>query len=489
MTRIAPVIAVLTAGLASGSHEARATDLVDDAALEPAGLVKYWQCPIPLRQGEQISRLYLEDENLYAVTDLGVVYTIDADVGLLRWNAPVTEPPFGIFRPCHPIGNEGATVLRTCVATPKEILVFHRRSGRLLSKMKLPFTPSSPPIADEEAIYIGSVNSIYYSLRVVEQGIVVLEPTKKGLKWYAVVVLPGGRRLYREADRLSEVREWQQQWIDRLGGLKREQKAAMPYWKAYTEGNVKARPAVVKGIAYIPSDGGSLFAVRLSDKKQQWVVRVPGAILTEPLVSKGTIYFGTTARSVYGIDRLLGTQQWQCYLPVPIKRNGTITKGSLYYPGDPVGVYAIDPVMGTLRWAFEQASRFLAEQKDTAYLFQPNDAIYQVSIETGEQIRMLPTPRASLGVSNPRDRTLYLGDPAGRIMCIRPKGVPYLRRATFEQARTAAADLGEGRAAPGKTAAKESQAPAAEEAGRSAAASEDPLRSRSDVPPAVSPKP
>jgi outer membrane protein assembly factor BamB len=435
-------------------------DLVDSTALATAGLVKYWQCPIPVRGNETLDRLSLEDDTVYAMTSGGAIHAIDARVGLIRWSTTVTEPPFRVFRPCHPISDDPNAAMQTCVATTTHVMIYHRRSGRLLVRMKLPFKASGPPIADAEAIYIGSVNNRYYCLERVAEGLIAREPERAGKMWYAVFVLPGGKRLYYENTSLEKVRGWQQGWIDRLGGLQRERKAPVVRWQIDTEGNVKARPAVVKigprgnlatprrsaqgeakaqptaleNIACIPSDGGKLFVCGLFKKAKKWILTATGGIVTEPLVGHGMVYVASTGRSIYAAELASGNQQWQCYLPVPLNRTGTLTKTLLYQPGGPSGMYAIEPLTGKLRWAFDQAGQFLAEHEGTAYLFQPGEAVYQIDVTTGTTVRSMASPVAMVSVPSPHETTLYIASEDGRLMCIRPKDVPYLRRAQFEKA-------------------------------------------------------
>jgi len=482
MRWITPVMAALVLGGGGRVEGAPAQDLVSRAALAPAELDKYWQCPIPLRGGEGLSALYLEDENLYAVTDLGTVYAIDADVGLVRWSAFVADPPFEVFRPCHAMSKGAAHTMETCIASPKGLLVLHRRTGRLLIRMKLPFTASGPPISDGKSVYIGSVNNRYYALRPVREGVVLLEPKKKGLKWYGVIVLVDGKRLYHEAESLAKVREWQQGWLERLGGSHAEHRAAMMRWQIDTEGNVRGRPVVVDRIAYIPSDGGKLFAVSLYNKRKVWDVKTSGGIFADPLVGGGMVYAASTDRSLYAVDRIHGTRQWQCHVPSIIKRSGYITEKLIYLPGEPTGVHAVEPAAGKLLWSFEHALDFLAELKESVCLFEPGEAIQQVDIETGELIRAIPCPTASLSVGNTRDATMYIASRDGRLMCIRPEGVPYLRRAKFEAAAATTA--------PSTTAPASGQdAKTQTGIGKIGDQTDDPLRSRSKLRPAVNPKP
>ncbi len=409
-------------------------DLIPATALDEAKLTKYWQCPIPLDPDEQITALYLEDEMLYAATSLGALFAIDADVGLVRWSALVAEPPFEVFRPCHPRADTRAARMRTVVASPMTIKVFHRLTGKLIAEMQPEITPSGPPVADEDTIYIGSVTERFVALRIVDEGIYAPTPKKKGLMYYAIIVLPDGERLYEEAESLAKARQWQREWVDRLGGLQTERKSAIRRWQFGSEGAVRSRPAVFERTAVVASDGGAVFAVGLYKRDLDWKETVPGGILAAPLLGDGKVYVATTERSIYAFDATRGTKRWQCLVPTPMRRNGALTKRMLYYPAEPQGLFAIDPKSGKHLWTFDRGHGFLAEYGDAVFVFEPGKAIHQVDVDSGELMRSIACPEATESVANSRDETLYVCSARGRLMCIRPENVPYLRRAQFDMA-------------------------------------------------------
>ena len=80
MRWISPAVLALALAMGQPVSAAPAGDLVAGDVLASADLVKYWQCPVPLRPDEALSDLCLVDENLYALTDMGAVCAIDADV-------------------------------------------------------------------------------------------------------------------------------------------------------------------------------------------------------------------------------------------------------------------------------------------------------------------------------------------------------------------------------------------------------------------------
>ncbi len=481
MRWISPAVVTWVLAAGWGVSAGKEGDLLDAEALAPAGLVKYWQCSVPLETNEALDRMSLEDETLYVLTELGTLYAVDARVGLVRWGSPVAEPPFHVFRPCHVMVKDTDAPRRTVVVSTTHLMLFHPRTGRLMARLRLPFTPAGPPIAVGKDVYVGSVNSRYYALRPVEMRISRSTPKKKtetrGRGWYGEVRRPG-ERLFGEADDSGKLREWQRDALGRFGETASDHRALVVRWHVDSAGNVKGRPAVadydslgnviapgaqarapaardrqekgktkdkgqteaeaastiVDQVALIPTDGGKLFACRLAKKRRAWVADVPGEILVDPLVGNGMVYFASTGRSVYAVNLVNGRYRWQCPVPSALKRRGFLTPTRLYQPAEPTGVYAIDPLTGKLNWTFDRATHFLAEQADVVYLFEPGQSIHQIDAKTGEVLRSMESPAATCCAGNTRDTAVYVASRDGRVMCLRPKGTPYLRRAEFDRA-------------------------------------------------------
>ncbi|MBI1825782.1 MAG: hypothetical protein HYR83_05295, partial [Planctomycetes bacterium] len=70
--------------------------LLNAGEVREAGLTQFWQAQLPLSPGEEIRDGDLIDEALYATTNRGRIFSLKADVGLLRWGNAVTEPAFPI---------------------------------------------------------------------------------------------------------------------------------------------------------------------------------------------------------------------------------------------------------------------------------------------------------------------------------------------------------------------------------------------------------
>ncbi len=471
------IASLLTATLAA-DPASNAEDLVNSQALAKAGLVQYWQCPIPLRAGDEINALSLEDENLYAVTKGGAVYVIDADVGLVRWSAVLAEPPFSVFRPTHTRSEDPNMAVRAIVATPTIVWVYHRRTGQLIAQVSLPFSACGPAISDGRFICVGGADGRYFCLKAVPEKITLTSPVRMGLRWHAAVILTDGKRLYHEASSEAKAKEWQEATVASLGGFNSTRHIGVVRWQLGTDGAVVASAGMMGKNIYIPSDGGAFFACTLSDKIKRWELRAAGPIITDPIVTKTGVFFASMDKCVYGLDRLEGTRLWQCHLPVPLAQSGYLGRKLLYQPGEPSGVYAIDPTSGKLVWSCPTATQFLAEGESVAYLLEPQTAIHQVNPSDGKVLLSIETPGVGFSAGNTRDATLYLAAASGRLLCVRPRYVPYLRRAQFDVAMEQTSVPRPAAASKPTTAPKAARRSVVKE-------DDDPFRSQNPLPPAV----
>lgn len=151
-------------------------------------------------------------------------------------------------------------------------------------------------------------------------------------------------------------------------------------WRFHTKGRIFSSPAVHKGVVYVGSSDGRLYAVRASDGSQVWKFATRGAVNSSPAISDGTVFFSSLDGNVYGINAADGTQKWRfktggerrftatgihgilprnemmpdpydVFLSSPAVSNGIVYVGS----GDH-NVYALDAKTGALHWKFTTGS-------------------------------------------------------------------------------------------------------------------------------------
>lgn len=116
-----------------------------------------------------------------------------------------------------------------------------------------------------------------------------------------------------------------------------------PKWTFTTGGDVSARAAVVRGVAYFPDWAGNLFAVNAGTGAQVWSVQLssyglaPGTVSrTTPAVVKGVVYLGIQQGAWFlAIDARTGNLIWKTQLEsadpfAVVTVSPTVTDGVIY---------------------------------------------------------------------------------------------------------------------------------------------------------------
>ena len=157
VTFLMAVVAAVAAG-----HAAAGQPLVSEHELRDVGLTQFWKARLPLKDGESIRQAHLVDEALYVITTAGRIFSLTADIGLLRWGADVTAPDHKIHAPVHLRSADGSGPV--VVPTADEMLVFDRYNGTLLTRFRVPFAIGGTAVASKSALFLGSFDGRFYCL-------------------------------------------------------------------------------------------------------------------------------------------------------------------------------------------------------------------------------------------------------------------------------------------------------------------------------------
>jgi len=269
---------------------------------------------------------------------------------------------------------------------------------------------SSPAIADDGTIYIGSTDSIFYAIN--PDGTAKWSyPTGDKIKGSPAVADDGTIYIGSSDNKLYA--------INPDGTLK---------W-SYTTGNdIYSSPAIGNdGTIYVGSWDSLLYAIN-PDSTLKWSYSTGGIISTSsPAVGlDGTIYVGSSDYNLYAINPD-GTQKWvyttggttQNSSPA-IGSDGTIYVGS----GDNSNLYAINPD-GTLKWNYTAPSSIwyapAIDNDGTIYvgvnwdLYSINpDGTVKWNYTTGGGIESSPTVGS--------DGTIYVGSDDTKLYAFNPDG-------------------------------------------------------------------
>lgn len=132
-------------------------------------------------------------------------------------------------------------------------------------------------------------------------------------------------------------------------------------WKASTDQNAIAIPAVAPDAMYLLQDDGALHAYKVADGSPLWKADIGwGAIdafaattpWPTPAVSANTIYSGSSDHHLYALNASDGSVKWKFLTRGRIFSNPAVADGRVYFGSEDANVYALSATDGKLLWSY-----------------------------------------------------------------------------------------------------------------------------------------
>ncbi|MGD8452691.1 MAG: PQQ-binding-like beta-propeller repeat protein [Phycisphaerae bacterium] len=355
---------------------ALAEDFVAADALAGAGLTKAWQLHLRLDPGQQLTELYLGDDQLYAVTNDGYVFAIHAETGANRWLRQVTSGGYHVDRPCH-TGN------RVIFAVPTTVLQLDQLTGDGIEEYTLPFPAGTGAITDGAMLYIGGLDQRVYAFSL----------------------------------------------ANHLQG-----------WKAVTSGPITSSPALFEGNLYVASSDGTVYSCTAASKQYRWQRRTYGSITADLAVNEDGVFIPGQDRSLYLLDLTFGEIRWQARFRGSLQEAPALTSETAYQFCEDDGLVAINTaVLGVeerVRWTLPRGRRLLTLDGPRALVLSRDETLLVVGDDSGEVTYTIAAPGMTLGVSCPGVPGAFMASADGRLFCARPRGTPLVTRNSVRAAIT-----------------------------------------------------
>ena len=125
-------------------------------------------------------------------------------------------------------------------------------------------------------------------------------------------------------------------------------------WKHITDNKIYSSPAVVNGIVYAGSLGGSVYALDATNGAHRWRYLTGGPITASPAVVNGILYIDSADNNVYALNALTGALVWKQAVPFDVydQSSPAVANGVVYVGSHDGNVYALDAVTGTVKWKY-----------------------------------------------------------------------------------------------------------------------------------------
>lgn len=361
---------------------AQSSSLVDEAALEQSGFVRYWSGRLPLSDGESVRSAYLVDENIYFISDLGGVYAVEAGTGLIRWAINLSEPYLSIYKPHHFRSASDRNVV--VFATSSKVNILDRYTGEILASSGLPAAEGSAIIAQPNALFMGSYDGRFYSL-----------------------------------------------YMPRFASNK-----SIPRWQVVTDGPVTAAPMFDgQGRLVFASRGGKVYACEPEDKTYLWSFDADGPIHGDPVAGPDGVYVASMDRSLYKLEGASGEKLWQSRFPWPLSEGPVFVARTVYQFCEKTGLSAIDSETGKVRWLVDNGRSLAAHSGDRDIVHTTDGYLLMVDHTSGAVLATIGAPSVMACLSNITDNAIYAYSAGGELFCAKPDSVPYLRRQQILAAR------------------------------------------------------
>jgi outer membrane protein assembly factor BamB len=286
------------------------------------------QVAAPVRTGAAISN---DGKTLYAGSDDGTVYTLDAATGRLG----------GTFKAGGAVS--GVTVADTTLLVGS---ADHKVHAFEIGNLGVQWTSAATggaiagaPTSGGGTVYAGSADHYLYALDF-DNGQQKWRTQTGGT---AVAGKPQGTDLVWAASQDGTMYS-----LDTKAGAVAGQYAA--------DGAISAAPLVITGATYFGTAKGTLYYLFFDDLDPSmdvhWKLNADGAISGTPVVNGETVYAATVSGTVYSVGLSTGNQLWTCRVGGPVRGGPAFYNGALYVGCDDGNLYAIDVSTGTVRWKY-----------------------------------------------------------------------------------------------------------------------------------------
>lgn len=183
-------------------------------------------------------------------------------------------------------------------------------------------------------------------------------------------------------------------------------------WQFKTQGAIISSPAIAKGIVYVGSSDGALYAVDQNSGQQKWKAQTRGPVASSPAVADGLVFFLSFDGGFYCLDANTGVRKWRYAtgferrfeakslhgstpaeqtVPDPhdvFLSSPAVANGCVYFGSSDGNVYALDEKNGVLQWKFEtkgpvHASPAIVDK--TIYIGSWDSYLYALDAESGAE--------------------------------------------------------------------------------------------------------
>ncbi|MFN8459875.1 MAG: PQQ-binding-like beta-propeller repeat protein [Anaerolineae bacterium] len=160
-------------------------------------------------------------------------------------------------------------------------------------------------------------------------------------------------------------------------------------WRFQTTGGVNLAPTVASGLVYVASDG-QLYALDSQTGREQWRFQAEGQVSMGPTSAGELILTGADNGTLYALEAQTGQERWQFKTGNAILPDVTVFGDTFYVGSQDHYLYALELPTGRERWRFN-AGNWLSfapiEVAGLLYIGSYDESLYVLEAATGREQR------------------------------------------------------------------------------------------------------
>lgn len=352
------VAATLGLALVSAAHAEPVLVRYDEAARH--GLERAWFAQIPVDPGRsRVSTWYLDEAQIYCVTDSGLVTSLNAETGAALWTQQVGRPGVPAFGP-------EANSKFVGVVSGSRLYMLDRVTGRVKWSRDLGSAPSSGPALSED---------------------------------YAFVALVTGR----------------------IEGYKLDDPKAQP-WYYQSKGRTHLRPTTTGSVVSWPTTEGYLYVSAADEPGVLFRLETNDDIVTSPAELAPYLYIASLDGYLYCLDEGNGFEQWRYATGYPIMSSPALVDDHAYVASIEPALHCLDAKTGAIRWIALGVSHFGSQGKQRVYASGRYGELIILDSKTGSLVGRLHTAEGLKTLVNDQTDRIFLVNDRGLVQCLREIG-------------------------------------------------------------------
>jgi len=332
-------------------------ELVSQELLEHANLKILWTNSLPMREKENLEKLYILGDRLYALSDHNYMVSMDRENGNVMFSsliAPVGLPIVGLAL----YKDELFSIVGN------KLVEMNPDFGTKRGAKRLKFGISCPAARNSSYFYVAGTDKRMHVFRA-EDMVQVFDVASESDSMITSIVA--------------------------------------------------GEDSIV-----FSTEAGEVISIEPDKPKHLWTFNAAGAVVG-PVVADGQwLFFASEDTYVYVINRSTGRLRWKYQTAGVLDEAPRVTEKVVYQYVYGKGVTAINKDSGKRIWELPGGADLLAEANRNAYVITDRCTLVVMDDVKAKQLYSVNFAGVSRYTSNVKDSKIYIADKGGRIACLEP---------------------------------------------------------------------